>query len=349
MVNAEVERQFGYRQDEMVGQSVDILVPTTQRAQHAQHRAQFAIRPEARKMGIGRNLSGQRKDGTEFPIEVGLNPIETPKGIMVLTVIIDISERQCVERLKNDFVATVSHELRTPLTSIAGALSLLVGNAGGTMPAPMARLIKIAHANSQRLVRLVNTILEMEKIASGKVAFALRRVDIRSLVLQTIEANLGLAESCGVQLTLDAGSTAAEMRTDPDWMVQVITNLLSNAIKFSPRGGEVAVAIEQRERTLRITVRDHGHGIPDEFKPRIFERFAQADATDARQMGGTGLGLTIVKQIVTRLGGTVGFDDAPGGGAIFFVELPDWEHSAKSETLVAGAPNAKSFRHAIST
>ena len=126
-------------------------------------------------------------------------------------------------------------------------------------------------------------------------------------------------------------SVAIDVRADPDRVVQAITNLLSNAIKFSPPGEEVLVAVETRNETARITVRDHGHGVPDEFKPHIFEKFSQADATDARQKGGTGLGLSIVKQIVDRLDGEVGFHDAPGGGAFFYVDLPIWARAIRLE------------------
>jgi PAS domain S-box-containing protein len=234
----------------------------------------------------------------------------------------DTTAAKLMERLKDEFVATMSHELRTPLTSIAAALGLL---AGGTLPAPTMRLLKIAQANSQRLVRLVNGVLDLEKIESGKVVFVLKRIEVHSLVEQAIDANRGFADSFDVRIRLNEASATGDIRGDPDWLLQVTTNLLSNAVKFSPPGEEVVVAIENRGGRVHVSVRDHGHGVPEDFKPRIFERFAQADATDARKRGGTGLGLSIVKQIVTRLGGEVGFADAPGGGAIFHVEFPGWE------------------------
>jgi PAS domain S-box-containing protein len=324
LANSEMERMFGYEPDEIIGQPVDILVPTSLQVQHAQHRLHFAAHAEFR-MAKNRRLSGRRKDGTEFPVEVGLNPIHTSKRILVLGVIVDISDRLRTERLKDEFVATVSHELRTPLTSIRGALGLLVGNSGGNLPSSAMRLLTIAYANSERLVRLVNSILTMERIESGKVVFALKRVEVRSLVEEVIEANNAFAESYGVRVRLDSASTAGEVRADFDWMFQIVTNLLSNAIKFSPSGEEVLLATEKRGGMVRIKVRDHGPGIPDDFKPHIFEKFAQANATDARQRGGTGLGLSIAKQIVMRLGGRIDFCDAPGGGTIFQIELPGWE------------------------
>jgi len=238
------------------------------------------------------------------------------------------TERNRLEQLKDAFVSSVSHELRTPLTSIYGSLGLLVNGAVGKLPDRAARLLSIAHSNSERLVRLVNDILDIEKMESGHVVFNFTRVEIRSLVSQAIAANLGFAESLGVRIRLADASATGDVRADSDRLTQVVTNLLSNAIKFSPPGSEVVVMTEKDSEVVRISVRDHGSGVPDEFKPRVFERFAQADSTNARQKGGTGLGLSIVKQIVDRLGGEAGFADAPGGGTIFHVELRPWIDAA---------------------
>lgn len=231
-------------------------------------------------------------------------------------------ERKRLESLKDEFVSTVSHELRTPLTSISGSLGLLMSNAAGKLPAPAIRLVGIAHANCQRLVRLVNDILDIERVQAGGSLFEFKQVALRPLVEDVIEANRGFAEGYGVKIKLAACSTDADARVDPDRLTQAITNLLSNAIRYSTPDQEVTVSIERAVGSVWISVRDHGPGIPADFKPRIFERFAQADATDTRQKGGTGLGLSIVKQVVERLGGEVGFGDAPGGGAIFYIALP---------------------------
>jgi PAS domain S-box-containing protein len=321
LVNTETERLFGYRRDELIGRSVDILVPTRLRSQHVRHRDGFTRHPETRRMGAGRDLFGLRKDGTEFPVEVGLNPIQTSEGLLVLSVIVDISERKRLERLKDEFVSTVSHELRTPLTSISGSLGLLIGGATGKLPDSAERLLAIAQSNSQRLVRLVNDILDIEKMESNRIAFHFKRVAARELAEQAIEGNRGFADGYGVRVRFDPASTAGEVHADPDRLAQVMTNLLSNAIKFSPVDGEVEIAVQKHEDQVRISVRDHGPGIPADFRPHVFEKFAQADATDAGRKGGTGLGLSIVKQIVTRLGGNVGFDDAHGGGTVFHVDL----------------------------
>lgn len=258
------------------------------------------------------------------------------------------TERKRLERLKDEFVSTVSHELRTPLTSIAGSLGLLTGQAAEMFSEPAARLLRIAHSNCQRLVRLVNDILDVEKLESGHVVFDFRQVEVRSLVEQTIESLRGFAEGHRVKIRFEAVAAVDDVWADPDRLAQVVTNLLSNAVKFSLPDGEVVVTVAKDDEIdrVRISVRDHGPGIADDFKPHIFERFAQADATNARRKGGTGLGLSIVKQIVDRLGGEIGFGDAPAGGTIFYVELPVWKRSAdvaqdariRTTSIASGAP-----------
>ena len=281
------------------------------------------------------------KDGSRFPAHVSVTALRDDKSEIIgyLKIGTDNSAQVALmaadkekERLKDEFVATVSHELRTPLTSIAGALGLLTGNAAGKLPATATRLLTIAYTNSQRLVRLLNDILDIEKMESGRATFDFIRVELIELAEQAIEANRAFAEGYNVRLRLDPASGAADVRADRDRLMQVVTNLLSNAIKFSPPGEEVIVAVETRGDIVRLSVRDHGHGIPDEFKPRIFEKFAQANGTDARQNGGTGLGLSIVKQIVDRLDGEVGFDNAPGGGTIFHVDLPNWARAIRAQS-----------------
>ena len=244
-------------------------------------------------------------------------------------------ERSRLERLKDEFVGTVSHELRTPLTAISGALGILMANAAGELPEPAKRMLAIAHSNCLRLVRLVNDILDMEKSHSGLVDYTYSRVNVLSLVEKTIEACCGVADGHRVRLCVEAAGAVSDVRVDPDRLTQAITNLLSNAIKFSPADQDVSVKIENVADVVRISVRNVGPGIPAEFKALVFERFAQADATNTRLKGGTGLGLSIVKQIVERLGGKVGFDDALGGGTVFHVELPAWRDELAVKLAVA--------------
>jgi PAS domain S-box-containing protein len=330
MVNGEIEKLFGYQRDELLGQGIEILVPHHLRANHMKLREQFIKHEIGGPVVRGRHLSGLRKDGSEFFAEIELNAVHARDGIVVLANIMDVSERRRAEMIKQEFVSTVSHELRTPLTSVTASLALLSSGSAGPLSAPAARLLTIAHANSQRLVRLVNDILDIEKYDSGKMVFTVGQVNTRAVVEQVIEMNRAYADEFGVTVRLQSGSETSGVRADADRLAQVIANLLSNAIKFSPRGEEVAVVIADEGDTIRISVRDHGPGIPHEFKPHVFERFAQADASDARKKGGTGLGLSIVKQIIDGIGGHIGFESARGGGTIFFVTIPRWDADAGS-------------------
>jgi PAS domain S-box-containing protein len=325
LLNLQAEKEFGYRRDELLGQSIKKIIPEHVAARLIANGLRSSVTAH---IGTETELTGRRKDGDEFPIEIMLSPLESAERLLVIR---DISARRQTERLKDEFVATVSHELRTPLTSISGSLGLLTGQWASKLPESAARLLTIAHTNSQRLVRLINDILDIEKLEAGRVVFNLSKVAVRSLVEHAIEDNRGFAESYSVQVRLDAASDHLDVNADPDRLAQVITNLLSNAIKFSPTNGEVLVALERHANDVRITVRDHGFGVPADFKLHIFEKFAQADATNTRQKGGTGLGLSIVKQIVERLDGKIGFGDAPGGGAIFYVDIPVWDGRAGGE------------------
>jgi PAS domain S-box-containing protein len=333
MINTEAERLFSYRREELIGQPFDILVPVRLRPQHALHRDGITRNSEILRVDTGSTLFGLRKDGTEFPSELRLNPVQTSEGLFVLNMIVDISERNRLDRLKDEFVANVSHELRTPLTSISGSLGLLVGGGVGKLPNSAARLLAIAQSNSQRLVRLINDILDIEKLESSEIVFDFQRVETRVLIEEAIDGTRGLADGHGVRVRLDPASKACEVYVDPHRLAQALTNLLSNAIKFSPPNGEVLVAIQQRDTDVRISVRDQGPGIPADFRPHVFEKFAQADASNVGRKGGTGLGLSIVKQIVNRLGGTVGFEDSPGGGTAFHVNLPSVDKMAERGIL----------------
>jgi len=232
-------------------------------------------------------------------------------------------------RTMNEFVNNVSHELRTPLTSIAGVLGLLAGGALQPLPPPVARLVSIADKNVQRLVRLVNDILDIARLESGEAIFHFAPVDLSASVVQALDASSVFAQGQRVSTRIDVLSPSCIVRADADRLAQVLINLLSNAIKFSPQGAEVVITVERAETIGRVTVRDHGPGIPEEFKPRIFGRFAQAEIGDARQKSGSGLGLNIVAKIVGQHAGTVGFDDAPDGGTVFYFEIPLWDRRAK--------------------
>lgn len=240
----------------------------------------------------------------------------------------DVTERREVERLKDEFVSSVSHELRTPLTSITGSLGLLLGGAAGELSTKAARLVDIAHQNAQRLTKLVNELLDIDKIEAGQVEMKHERVDLNELVLQEAEHNRPYAERFRVRLQTETVVSPVLVLGDPDRLRQVVTNLVSNAVKYSPAGGTVTLAVERLGEMARIAVSDNGPGIPAEFQSRIFQRFAQADSSDRRAQEGTGLGLAISRAIVDRHGGRIGFNTEPGVGTTFYVDLREVSETA---------------------
>jgi signal transduction histidine kinase len=240
-----------------------------------------------------------------------------------LLVTEDVSERKRVDRLKNEFIATVSHEIRTPLTSISGSLSLLTGGVAGEMPESAQRLLSIAEANSDRLVRLVNDILDLEKIESGEMVFRNQMIELNAVAEQALTIDQAYGDQYGVRFKLTHQEPGAMVNADRDRLDQVFANLLSNAAKFSPRDGDVEVAVSRHNGMIRTAVTDHGPGIPEEFRDRIFEKFTQADSSDARRIKGTGFGLSIVKKIVEQMDGVVGCEPNTSEGTTIYFDLPD--------------------------
>ncbi|WBV43572.1 response regulator [Pseudoroseomonas cervicalis] len=264
-------------------------------------------------------VQARRADGTAFPAELSLGATAAGATVCILR---DVTERHRLDALKSEFVSTVSHELRTPLTSIRASLGLVMGGVAGTLPEPVRELLGIAAKNAERLVLLVNDILDIEKIESGRLDFQREQVSARALLQQAVAANAAYGAQFEVRFALDEGPEDALVYADVQRIQQVLANLLSNAAKFSPRGGVVEVSLGVDAGNAIFRVRDHGRGIPEAFRGRIFQRFAQADASDARQKGGTGLGLSISKAIVEHHAGSIGFEEAEGGGTLFSFALP---------------------------
>lgn len=234
----------------------------------------------------------------------------------------DVTDRKRLEQMKDEFISTVSHELRTPLTSISAALGLLQGGALGPLQDNQRELITIAHRNSHRLSLLINDLLDMEKLAAGKIPFNIQPQSLLPLVQEALEANRTYGYERKVSLTLKPDSPNVSVAVDSQRLMQVMSNLLSNAIKFSPENGLVEIGISLADNSARVSVVDHGPGIPAAFQDRIFQKFAQADASDSRRQGGTGLGLAITRELVERMGGQIGFLSQEGSGTTFFVDLP---------------------------
>jgi len=267
----------------------------------------------------------RRKDGTDVPVDVHLQLVrERADGPgLFIAIARDITERKRIDRMKSEFVSTVSHELRTPLTSIRGSLGLLAGGVAGEMPDAARSLLEIATNNSERLSRLINDILDIEKIEAGQMKFDMSVFDVMPLVEKSLEMNRGLAEQYNVHFVLTETVPDSQVYADAERLLQVLANFLSNAAKFSPPGDVATVSVKALGHRVRVGVRDHGPGIPLEFRSRIFQKFSQADASDTRQKGGTGLGLSISKAIIERLGGEIGFDAESSDGTLFYFDLPE--------------------------
>jgi len=233
----------------------------------------------------------------------------------------DIEKLKELERLKTDFVSTVSHELRTPLTSMRGAIGLLLGGTVGEMPVKARELLRIALNNTDRLIRLINDILDIEKMDAGHVSIKHNRLRLRSLLDTTVAGLEGFARDADVKLAVMPGDDI-DVLGDADRLIQVLTNLASNAVKFSPKGATVELSLTPEDGHVVVGVRDHGPGISPEFAARIFGRFQQAGGAESRKSGGTGLGLNIAKGITELHGGTIGFHNHPGGGTVFWISLP---------------------------
>jgi PAS domain S-box-containing protein len=281
------------------------------------------VREIARREGRwAGNFAYLTPSGREIPVS---QVTIAPKGasgstLFYASIARDITEAKKVERMKNEFVSTVSHELRTPLTSIRGALGLLEGGVVGQLDDAALEIVRIARTNSDRLIRLVNDMLDLEKIEAGKLDMVFRDVSAEALATSAVDSVRGMADQAGVGLVSEVPADL-RVRVDFDRAVQVLTNLLSNAVKFSSRGTIVTLRARSVRGRARFEVVDQGPGIAPELRARLFQRFEQLDASDARAKGGTGLGLAISKAIVEQLGGTIGVDSVAGEGATFWIEL----------------------------
>ncbi len=264
-----------------------------------------------------------RKNGEEYPGRLSITPVKSKDGVAAnyVTMLTDITESKLIDNLKSEFVSTVSHELRTPLTSIMGALSLLAGGVMGEMTEQTKQMIDMALKNSQRLIALINDLLDMDKLLAGKMTFDFQVQSLMPLVTQTLQAIKTYGSQYQVNFKL-ISHVDVKVRVDANRLVQVLNNFLSNAAKFSSKGGQVEINVYHVAAAVRIEVIDHGIGISENFKEHIFKKFSQADSSSIRQTGGTGLGLAISKELVERMNGVIGFVSEEGQGACFYVELP---------------------------
>jgi PAS domain S-box-containing protein len=320
-VNHAAEILFGFAAAELVGGSVKKLVRPEF---HAEFDRTWQELLSKRESMAGLKIRNPRRDGIDLICEWTVTPLVNFRH-EVLAVIAqgrDVTAQLEAERMKKEFTSTLSHELRTPLTSIIGSLQLINGGVMGEVEAELGELTTVAERNAQRLLDLINDLLDIEKIESGKVTLAPERIRVDDLVREAIMLNEGFGKRFKVRFEPRGALPGRHVLADRKRLLQVMTNLLSNAAKFSPEGSVVEISAEDAGSKVRIAVHDRGSGIPEAFRSRIFGRFTQADSTATRQKGGSGLGLAICKRLIELMQGRIGFDNRAGGGTIFWFELP---------------------------
>jgi PAS domain S-box-containing protein len=330
LINAQTEKLFGYRRDELLGKPIELLVPERFRDRHPGHRDRYHGTPRPRAMGAGADLWARRKDGSEFAAEISLSPIETDEGTLVTAAIRDISERRQLEermqqanRLKSEFVANMSHELRTPLNAIIGFAELMVdGKVAPDSPRHEEFLTHIL-ASGRHLLQLVNDILDLSKVEAGKMEFRPEAVDLASIVVEVVAMLRTVASSKRLHVTERVDAEARHVVLDPARFKQVLYNYLSNALKFTPENGHVDLRVTaESPQSFRLEVEDTGPGIKEADLGRLFIEFQQLDAALTKKHAGTGLGLALTKRIVEAQGGSVGVQSVPGRGSVFHAILP---------------------------
>lgn len=353
LVNAEAEHIFGYDRSELLGRSIELLVPEVSRSRHAEHRKGYETSPCTRPMGSGLDLNGRRKDGTAVPVDISLSPLTTDKGLHVTAVIRDITYRKEMEeqlrltherytaelteknrelqtrnreieranRLKSEFLASMSHELRTPLHTIIGFSELLIEELEGPLNPKQKRFAGYIHRDSKQLLDLINDILDLSRIESGRIELNCEHFDISECVEEVVASVRPSAERKSLSLESLVNTTAPAF-ADRLRFKNILVNLLSNAVKFTPEHGRISLEVAFRDRDLLVLVSDNGIGIAEEEQKAIFDKFHQVGSTTKGVREGMGVGLAITKNLVEMHGGTLSVESELGRGSQFAFTLP---------------------------
>jgi len=353
LLNRVTEQLFGYGREELLGQPVEVLIPDHARAGHHANRERYWAHPTTRPMGIGLTLEGQRKDGSRFPVEISLSPVQFEEGIRVSAIIRDVSERRMAEeklravqdaytdelaaknrelearnveveranQMKSEFLSGMSHELRTPLHTIIGFTELLEEEIEGPLNAKQQRFIHHIHRDSQHLLALINDVLDLSKIESGRLELQHELFPLAEGLEEAVSSvrPRGEAKSIHIETSVPEG---LEIFADRLRFKQILYNLLSNAVKFTPEKGRISVTVTTRPDFIEVAVADTGIGIPKEEHETVFDKFYQVGQRHAGGKDGTGLGLAITRRLVEEHGGLIQLQSEPGKGSCFTFTIP---------------------------
>jgi PAS domain S-box-containing protein len=353
-LNHMTEQMFGYAREELLGAPVEMLMPAELRAAHAAHRSRYASHPTTRTMGSGLVLEAMRKDGARFPVEISLSPALSEAGFRATAIVRDITTRKQAEdqlravqerytselaahnrelalrnleveranRLKTEFLASMSHELRTPLHTIIGFSELLGEGLQGPLNDKQKRFVDHIHRDSLHLLELINDILDLSKIESGRIELRPEALDLTAVVEEALSSIRPLGQVKSLVIQTSIAPEIAAIHADPLRIKQILVNLLSNAVKFTPAGGRIEIAAVQAGDFVQISVTDSGVGVPAREHEAIFDIFHQVGATTKGVREGTGLGLAITKRLVEQHGGAITVSSEPGKGSCFTFSIP---------------------------